>query len=158
MTSMTSRVRHLGVLLLAVLIVVIAFSSSSLAARWLDDGVCNAFTLFFGTGIAGDSPVYQGTHFVIEKGSHLAMYFGFGFILSIAWPGASKRKFLWICLTGLAMGIASELLQFLFPGRDPALRDVAINLAGTVLGAMAARRYGGRCGWERAERVEVLNS
>jgi VanZ family protein len=39
-----------------------------------------------------------------------------------------------ILLLGLMIGSASEFLQRFFPGRDPSVRDILINLGGTAIG------------------------
>ena len=62
-------------------------------------------------------------------------------LLVIAFSSSSSnrrgRRWSYTLATGFAIGIASELLQFVFPGRDPAVRDALINFAGTILGAFA---------------------
>ena len=50
-----------------------------------------------------------------------------------------------IVLCGALVGLCSEFLQRFFPDRDPAIRDVIINICGTALGlaicAVVIRMY-----------------
>jgi VanZ family protein len=46
----------------------------------------------------------------------------------------SEKKIWFILLSGAAVGSCSEFLQRFFPGRDPAIRDVLINIGGTAIG------------------------
>jgi VanZ family protein len=118
------------------MLLVIAFSSSGMAARVLDSSVCASYTLATGRTSTGGSSLYADFHFIVEKGTHLTMYSLLGFLLSGVFSKRPERRWLYTLATGFAVGIASELLQFAFPGRDPAVRDVLINFAGTVIGAI----------------------
>lgn len=73
-------------------------------------------------------------HFLAAKSVHLTLFTVFAILLWNALP-ALRWKFALIISIGLATGICSELLQRLFPDRDPAVRDVLINLGATILGA-----------------------
>ncbi len=44
-----------------------------------------------------------------------------------------------ILLCGAIVGSCSEYLQRFFPDRDPAIRDVLINIGGTALGLLICR-------------------
>jgi VanZ family protein len=121
------------------MLLVIAFSSSGLAARVLDSTVCASYTLATGRTTTAGSSLYGNVHFIIEKGTHLTMYSLLGFLLSGFYARRAHRRWIYTLATGFAVGIASELLQFAFPGRDPAVRDVLINFTGTVVGAVVFR-------------------
>ena len=72
-------------------------------------------------------------HLVADKGLHVTLFAVLAFLLWQAYA-SKQRKIVWILLTGLVVGSCSEFLQRFFPGRDPAVRDVLINLGGTALG------------------------
>jgi VanZ family protein len=130
------RNRRLWVMGIAGMLLVIAFSSSGVAARILDSSVCASYTLATGRTSTGGSSLYGNFHFLVEKGTHLTMYTLLGFLLLGFYSEWPERRWVYTLATGFAVGISSELLQFAFPGRDPAVRDVLINFTGTILGAL----------------------
>ena len=73
-------------------------------------------------------------HFLAAKSVHVTLFTVFAILLWNALP-VLRWKFTLVVLIGLVTGTCSELLQRLFPNRDPAVRDVLINLAATLLGA-----------------------
>jgi VanZ family protein len=127
--------RRIWIAAIAVTLVVIAFSSSGMAARVFERTVSGSYRL--ATSRTGGGVVFDNFHFIFEKGTHLTMYFVLGFLLSGFYANKLERRWLFTLGTGFAVGISSELLQFAFPGRDPAVRDVLINFAGTTMGALA---------------------
>jgi VanZ family protein len=126
-----SNVQRLAAVLLWV--VVIALSSTSFAGRWADivfDQVASAPWFHFHSL---DMYWRSMIHFLAEKDFHLWMYSIFAALLY--WSlGSIKSKAAWVLGMGAAVGIGSEILQSVFPGRDPTVRDALINLAGTGLG------------------------
>ncbi len=73
-------------------------------------------------------------HFLAAKSVHVTLFTVFAIFLWNAIP-VFRWHFALVILIGLVTGICSELLQRLFPNRDPAVRDVLINLGATTLGA-----------------------
>ena len=104
----------------------IFFSSTSTAARWCEH-VYFTFSHY----------AYRGTnnwlHFLAEKSVHVGLFVMLAILLWKTIPDASWKTPA-ILLCGLSIGCFSEFLQGFFPDRDPALRDVLINLAGTIAG------------------------
>jgi VanZ family protein len=76
-------------------------------------------------------------HFWAEKSVHLVL---FSILALLLWKSFANRrgKPAWILLAGTSAGCASEILQRFFPGRDPALRDVGFDIAGTIAGIIIA--------------------
>ena len=81
---------------------------------------------------AGDS-VHSFVHLLADKGFHVTLFLILALLLwKIVPPG--PWKIARILIAGGILGSASEFLQSFFPGRDPAIRDVLINVAGTAFG------------------------
>lgn len=119
-------------LAVAAWISVIFFSSTSLASKWCEELFRWLSGLLF-TRLPPSDPSYDVLHLVADKGLHVTMFLVLALLLWKAY--SSKRRKVWlILLTGLVVGSCSEFLQRFFPGRDPAVRDVLINLGGTALG------------------------
>jgi VanZ family protein len=107
---------------------VIFFSSTSIAARWCEQ----AYSAFFQSSHGG---MNGWLHFLADKGFHVGLFLILAILLWKTIPDASWKVAL-ILLFGLSIGSASEFLQSYFPDRDPAFRDVLINLGGTVAGVI----------------------
>jgi VanZ family protein len=113
----------------------ILFSSSSFALRQ-----CNAAFqklcswILSGGSYQPDGTTYETMRLIADKSFHITMFFVLALPLSKVFL-ARQSKFGYIALTGLIVGSVSELLQNYFPGRDPAVQDVLLNLAGVVIGA-----------------------
>ncbi len=114
----------------------ILFSSTSLAAEYCERTFQRIHAWLFGAYTPEASSGIL--HFIAEKGVHLTLFFVLGVLLSRLLPGTRLRRFAQVVVTGLIVGSASEFLQRFLPGRDPALRDVLINVAGAALGAVAS--------------------
>jgi VanZ family protein len=121
---------------------VIFFSSTSLASEWCEGGFRYISAVFFRQLEPHSSP-YDFIHLIADKGFHVTLFCVLALLLWQALPNA-PHKILTILACGAVVGSCSEFLQRFFPGRDPAIRDVLINVAGTALGiafcAMAGRR------------------
>ena len=113
---------------------VIFVSSTSLASKWAE-GLFDFISSEFLSGLHRDSPSFGIVHLVADKGFHVSLFCILAILLwlAIMYDG---RKWLLILLSGAVVGTCSELLQRFFPDRDPAVRDVLINIGGTALGLM----------------------
>ena len=115
---------------------VIFFSSTSLAARWAGHAFDAAWTLMLEKWLTGNLG-YNSSNFLAEKGLHITMFATLGILLWNLIPRNPRRVWL-IMLAGILIGSASEFYQSFFVGRDPAVRDVLLNAAGTALGILLA--------------------
>lgn len=109
-------------------IAVIFFSSTSTAARWSEFAYS---TLFRSTDRGGSGTL----HFIAEKSVHVTLFLILAILLWRIIPDASW-KIAVILLSGLSIGFCSELLQAFYPHRDPTLRDLLINVGGTMAGVV----------------------
>jgi VanZ family protein len=128
----TSRVWLLAVI---AWIGVIFFSSTSLASQWCEEAFSAVSALLFG-GLRSQAFSYDLIHLLADKGFHVMLFLVLAALLWRAIPSA-RWKWAIILIAGLFIGSCSEFLQRFFPGRDPAVRDVLINLGGTALGLVA---------------------
>ncbi len=113
---------------------VIFFSSTSLASQWAEH-LFSAIAAIFLSGLDRNSSSYGAFHVLSDKGLHVSLFCILAILLWRALPN-SPRKLWMIVLTGAIVGSCSEFLQRFFPDRDPAIRDVLINIGGTVLGIL----------------------
>jgi VanZ family protein len=114
---------------------VIFFSSTSIASDWSEAAFQFISGIFFPhLGAQDDS--YGLLHLVADKGFHVALFCVLAVLLwnLLSTPRWKKSR---ILLAGAVVGSCSEFLQRFFPGRDPAIRDVLINVAGTAVGMAA---------------------
>ncbi len=112
---------------------VIFFSSSSLAGQSSEEAFSALSHLL--THLQPGTSSYDVVHLMADKSVHVGLFAIFAILLWGALEKGSK-KIGWILLMGALVGSCSELLQNIFPGRDPAIRDVLINIGGTALGLM----------------------
>jgi VanZ family protein len=112
---------------------VIFFSSTSLAGKASD----TTLTRF---AVAHIRPydiydLYHRCHvlFLAEKNVHLTMFIVLAMLIWRILPDMPHKAAV-VFLCGTVIGCCSELAQCLFPGRDPAVRDVLINALGTGIG------------------------
>jgi VanZ family protein len=117
---------------------VIFFSSTSLAAEWCEGGFSYVSTLLF-SNVRPDTSSYSWLHLLADKGLHVTLFVVLALLLWKAIP-AVRGKAAAVLFVGLVVGSCSEFLQRFFPGRDPAIRDVLINLAGTAIGVLVSRK------------------
>lgn len=125
---------------------VIFFSSTSLASKWAE----SFFTFLSGEflkSLKHNSSSYDVIHLLADKGFHVSLFCILAMFLWLAIRRLPRKPAV-IILCGAVVGSASEFLQRFFPDRDPALRDVLINIGGTALGVLvcyaATRRRVGR--------------
>ena len=113
-------------------IAVIFFSSTSIAAQWCDQAFDFLAGLLFG-GLRHSDSSYDIIHLLADKGFHVTLFLVLALLLWKTLP-AGRWKIPAVLIFGAFIGSCSEFLQRFFPGRDPAVRDVLINTAGTALG------------------------
>lgn len=112
----------------------ILFSSTSVASEYCE----RAFSWIYGATIGKhftSDKTFDWLHFAAEKSVHLTLFFVLGVLLWQLFSSPRRRRLAEVVLVGLIVGSSSELLQTFFPGRDPAIRDVLINVVGAFLGA-----------------------
>jgi len=119
---------------LAAWIGVIFFSSTGVAEYWSEKTFCYGAAQLFGS-LPVDSWLYRLVHFSAEKSVHVSLFLILAGLLSACIPG-SRRKIPLILFIAAIIGSTSEYLQSLFPGRDPAFRDVCINFLGATAGSV----------------------
>lgn len=110
---------------------VIFFSSSTLAGKSSEEAFSALSRLL--TRMQPGTSSYDIVHLLADKSVHIGLFAIFAVLLWGALENVTRRS-VWILLIGAFIGSCSELLQNLFPGRDPAIRDVLINIGGTGLG------------------------
>ena len=122
---------------IAAWVVVILFSSTSLAGRLSDHAFISVATVF-PDPLQHNHSAVSDLYVIAEKSFHLLLFSTLGFLL---WKVISdlSRKFTLILFVGLVIGSLSEAVQLFFPDRDPTLRDVLIDVVGTAMGALLAR-------------------
>lgn len=114
----------------------IFFSSTSLAAKWCEEAFRFVTGLFPG-GLGPRGPYYELVHLLADKGLHVTLFLVLAVLLWNSIPqGRWKIEEILVC--GAFVGSCSEFLQRFFPGRDPAIRDVLINVGGTALGVLVS--------------------
>ena len=111
---------------------VIFFSSTSLASKWAEGFFSLLADTFLGQ-LQRQSASYGIIHLIADKGFHVTLFCVLAVLLWQAFRHSEKKIWL-ILLSGAAVGSCSEFLQRFFPGRDPAIRDVLINIGGTLVG------------------------
>ena len=111
---------------------VIFFSSTSLAAQWCEELFATLSSMLL-PHLSAAHPSYKHLHFIAEKSVHVTLFMLFAVLLWNAIPN-KPRKITAIFLSSLLVACMAEFIQFFFPGRDPALRDVMIDLGGTAIG------------------------
>lgn len=110
----------------------IFFSSTSAASQWCEQAFHFLSAMIF-NHLRPDESSYGLIHLLADKGVHVSLFFVLALLLWKMLP-AAQWKIARILLCGALVGSASEFLQRFFPGRDPAVRDVLINIAGTAVG------------------------
>jgi VanZ family protein len=72
-------------------------------------------------------------HLLADKSVHIGLFCVLGMLLWKTLPHV-RRKIAVVLLQGAIVGSCSEFLQRFFPGRDPAISDLLINVGGTAIG------------------------
>jgi VanZ family protein len=120
---------------------VILFSSTASAGNW-----CTQVFRLFSTILRGHAPNHWLgiLSFLAEKSLHVVMFLVLGTLLWKAMKSIEdvREKIAVILSLGLLIGSASEYLQRFFPGRDPSVRDILINLIGTAIGVAVSLTFG----------------
>ena len=115
---------------------VIFFSSTSIADHWGEQGFNWLSSIFF-RHLGPDASSYAILHLLAHKSVHIFLFMVLALLLWRSVPdGEWKITLILVC--GAFIGSCSEFLQRFFPGRDPAIRDVLINVAATALGIFAS--------------------
>jgi VanZ family protein len=127
---------------------VIFFSSTSTASYWCESAF-NYVSGIFMSGVPRDSTSYGAVHLAADKGLHITLFAVLGLLLVGAMV-RPRKKILRILTFGFVVGCCSEYLQSFFPDRDPAFRDVLINLGGTGLGVLISRLW-----WKKRTAVRT---
>jgi hypothetical protein len=96
----------------------IAISCTDAAGAWCSQAFNVGFRALFGNGGAA----FGTLRFVAEKSVHVMLFTTLGAVLFRAFRGMPQRAW-WAVATGCALGGGSELLQRLFPTRDPGCPD-----------------------------------
>jgi len=93
---------------------------------------------------------YQCVHFIAEKSVHVVLFFALSSLLWKIIPAAASKE---VVILGIVSttGCASELIQTLFPKRDPTIRDVLIDVGGAVLGLVMVRVASNLQKWRLAQ-------
>ena len=107
----------------------VLFSSTEMA------GQAAEYAFQFYRSITGMS-AGAGVHLFAEKGVHFALFFSLGVILYYSLLASRWERVFWVLVACVAVGCASESLQFLFPHRDPLLTDVLLNGGSGLLAAV----------------------
>jgi VanZ family protein len=113
---------------------VIFFSSTSAASLWCESAFSYLSGIFI-SDVSRDSKSFGAIHLAADKGLHLTLFAVLALLLYQAMANP-RYKVARILSFGLLVGCCSEYLQSFFPDRDPAIRDVFINLAGAALGVL----------------------
>jgi VanZ family protein len=125
--------RNGWILAVIVWIGVIFFSSTSLASQWCEEGFHFLSGIIF-SHLHPDDSSYGLIHLLADKSVHVGLFLVLALLLWRILPNA-PWKIVAILVSGALVGSASEFLQRFFPGRDPAVRDVLINIGGSAIGA-----------------------
>ncbi len=122
---------------------VILFSSTSLALKWAEE-FFRFISAAFLSQLQPESSSYGIVQLLADKGFHVSLFCVLAVLLWLALPNMVWKSWV-IVLCGALVGSCSEFLQRFFPDRDPAIRDVIINICGTALGlaicAIAVRMH-----------------
>ena len=133
---------------------VIFFSSTSLASKWAES-TFRYFSDQLFSQLQNSPDSFGIVHLLADKGFHVSLFCILAIFLWQALSPSSNKNWV-ILLCGAVVGSCSEFLQRFFPDRDPAIRDVFINIAGTALGLglchIVATLFSR---WSRHSRVET---
>lgn len=128
---------------------VVFFSSTSTASLWCESAFSFLSGIFM-SRVPRDSTSFGAIHLIADKGLHVTLFTILAVLLYQAMVNP-PHKIVRILSFGFVVGCCSEYLQSLFPDRDPAIRDVFINLAGTALGVLISVLWVRRTANEKQE-------
>lgn len=111
---------------------VIFLSSTSLAGEKSERAFSYLSDIFLAR-LPTDTSAAGVVHLLADKSVHVGLFCVLGMLLWKTLPIA-RRKIAVVLLQGAIIGSCSEFLQRFFPGRDPAISDVLINIGGTAIG------------------------
>lgn len=97
-----------------------------------------AFSLFIIAvivALGAVTPHLIGKGFHTDKILHIFVFGMSACLMSLRFSTAKQRTLIAVCL--LFLGLSIEFVQFLAPGRDPELGDVAANIVGILYGLIA---------------------
>jgi VanZ family protein len=118
---------------------VILFSSTSVAEKTCEEGFRWLSSTFL-SHLGPDTSSYAVIHLLADKSVHVCLFLVLALLLWKAILG-EKWKIILILLLGAFIGSCNEYLQSFFPGRDPAVTDILINISGTALGIAATLTF-----------------
>lgn len=130
-------------LILSVLWTGVIFYSSTASAEGVFDRALARVLAFLSPSMAIDNGLAD-EYFWEKKAIHVALFFTLAFLLSRTSAYTAHLTPGHIVLLGALIGTASEVLQFLFPSREPAVRDTLINTAAVCAGVLAFHPWGRR--------------
>lgn len=134
---MTARIRRFPSpwwLAVAAWLGVIAFSSTSAAGQDSEQAFYSLSSILF-RYLHSNYSEYRIVHFLADKGVHVTL---FAVLAILLWQALRPVhwKIIAILAAGGLVGSGSEFLQSFYPDRDPAIRDVVINIGGTAIGIL----------------------
>lgn len=121
---------------------VILYASTATAERLTDHALGSLITLFAPASTPDDGT--PADYFWEKKAIHVILFATLAFFLSRASVETAGLTPGVIVLIGAGIGASSEAFQFLFPTREPSLRDVLINASATCAGVLAFHPWGRR--------------
>lgn len=112
-------------------IVLILYSSTATAERFCDKAYDEVLACIAGNrGLSVDAE--DNDRFWPKKIMHSALFIILGYLLVKAAGHSTESTAVYTIALGTVVGISSELVQLGFPSREPAIRDVLINIGSLV--------------------------
>lgn len=108
---------------------------------WFPVGAWALLIFMFSSMPTGYSSEIQWKDFIVKKSAHLVEFATLAVLLFrlLINSGMEKRKAgYWAVLLSVFYAVTDEVHQIFTPGRDPTVRDVAIDTAGAVFGVYFA--------------------
>jgi VanZ family protein len=130
-------------LILSVLWTGVIFYGSTTSAERLCDRALGSVLALLSPSTALDDGL-PPNYFWEKKAIHVALFFTLAFLLSRTSAHTPHLTPGFIVLLGAAVGTASEVFQFVFPTREPAVRDALLNTAAVCAGVLAFHPWGRR--------------
>ena len=115
--------------LCAILWIVLVLSASTNAAEAMCDDVLSRIEHF----LYPDEPAADDggapDRFWQKKAIHVVLFAGLAVLVSRALTGTPGAVWMFTVFIVVVVGTGSEAIQFIYPGREPALHDVLLNAA-----------------------------